>query len=51
VVEAKGGAGETVEDTGEVSPALDQALASGVQYLVNVILDASVAYPRRSSLA
>ncbi len=51
VVEALGGAGETVEDPGEVGPALDRALASGVPYLVNVILDASVAYPRRSSLA
>ncbi|HEU5085606.1 MAG TPA: acetolactate synthase [Acidimicrobiales bacterium] len=51
VVEALGGAGETVTDPAEVGPALDRALASGVPYLVNVITDPADAYPRSSNLA
>ena len=50
VVKALGGAGETVTDPGEVGPALDRAFASGVPYLVNVITDPAVIYPRSSNL-
>ncbi|TDC46494.1 acetolactate synthase [Micromonospora sp. KC207] len=51
VVEALGGAGETVEKAGDLAPALDRAFASGVPYLVNVLTDPADAYPRSSNLA
>jgi acetolactate synthase-1/2/3 large subunit len=51
VVRALGGAGETVDDPAQIGPALDRALASGVPYLVNVLTDPAVAYPRSSNLA
>jgi acetolactate synthase-1/2/3 large subunit len=51
VVRALGGAGELVRRPDELGPALDRALGAGVPYLVNVILDPDVAYPRTSSLA
>lgn len=51
VVTALGGAGEIVRDPGEIGPALDRALASGVPYLVNVITDPGDVYPRSSNLA
>jgi acetolactate synthase-1/2/3 large subunit len=51
VVEGLGGAGETVEHPGDLGPALDRAFAAGVPYLVNVITDPAVAYPRSSNLA
>jgi acetolactate synthase-1/2/3 large subunit len=51
VVRALGGAGETVERPGDIGPALDRAFASGVPYLVNVLTDPAVAYPRSSNLA
>ena len=51
VVQALGGAGETVARPEEIGPALDRALASGVPYLVNVLTDPAVAYPRSSNLA
>jgi acetolactate synthase I/II/III large subunit len=50
VVEALGGAGETVRDPREIGPALDRAFASGVPYLVNVMTDPADQYPRSSSL-
>lgn len=50
VVTALGGAGETVERPEDLGPALGRALASGVPYLVNVLTDPAVAYPRSSSL-
>jgi acetolactate synthase-1/2/3 large subunit len=50
VVRALGGAGELVRRPQDIGPALDRALASGVPYLVNVLLDPAVAYPRTSSL-
>ncbi len=50
VVRALGGAGELVRRPDEVGPALDRALASGVPYLVNVLLDPAIPYPRTSSL-
>jgi acetolactate synthase-1/2/3 large subunit len=50
VVKALGGAGETVSSSSEIGPALDRAFASGVPYLVNVLTDPTVAYPRSSVL-
>jgi acetolactate synthase I/II/III large subunit len=51
VVEALGGAGETVEEPDQLGAALDRALDSGVPYLVNVLTDPTDAYPRSSNLA
>ncbi|HEX6236343.1 MAG TPA: acetolactate synthase [Acidimicrobiales bacterium] len=51
VVDALGGAGETVTEPGGIGPALDRAFASGVPYLVNVLTDPADAYPRSSNLA
>jgi acetolactate synthase-1/2/3 large subunit len=51
VVEALGGAGETVEQPAELGPALRRAFDAGVPYLVNVITDPADAYPRSSNLA
>jgi acetolactate synthase-1/2/3 large subunit len=51
IVAALGGAGETVEKAGDLDSALDRAFASGVPYLINVLTDPSVAYPRSSNLA
>jgi acetolactate synthase I/II/III large subunit len=49
VVRALGGAGETVASPADVGPALDRAFASGVPYLVNVLTDPKVAYPRTTT--
>ena len=52
VVEALGGAGETVAKAGRPRPgACDRAFDSGVPYLVNVLTDPADAYPRSSNLA
>lgn len=51
VVSALGGAGEIVYRPDQVGPALDRAFAAGVPYLLNVMLDPDVVYPRSSSLA
>jgi acetolactate synthase-1/2/3 large subunit len=51
VVAALGGAGETVEKSADIGPALDRAFASGVPYLVNILTDPTVPYPRGSSSA
>jgi acetolactate synthase I/II/III large subunit len=48
IVDALGGAGETVEKPDELVPALERGFASGVPYLVNVLTDPDVAYPRKS---
>ena len=50
VVKALGGAGETVSAPADLGPALDRALASGVPYVVNVLLDPDAVYPRSSNL-
>jgi thiamine pyrophosphate-dependent acetolactate synthase large subunit-like protein len=50
VVRALGGAGELVSEPSDLGPALDRAFASGVPYLVNVLTDPAVAYPRSSNL-
>ncbi|MER7165471.1 acetolactate synthase [Micromonospora sp. NPDC000207] len=51
VVEALGGAGETVAKATDLGPALERAFAAGVPYLVNVLTDPADAYPRSSNLA
>jgi acetolactate synthase-1/2/3 large subunit len=49
VVRALGGAGELVTEPGQLGPALERAFASGVPYLVNVITDPEIAYPRSTT--
>lgn len=51
VVAALGGAGETVTHPAEVAAALRRGFDAGVPYLVNVVTDPGVAYPRRTVLA
>jgi acetolactate synthase I/II/III large subunit len=51
VVTALGGAGESVASPDELGPALKRAFASGVPYLINVMTDPAVAYPRSTALA
>ena len=50
VVQALGGAGETVSEAAGIGAALDRAFAAGVPYLVNVLTDPSDQYPRTSNL-
>jgi acetolactate synthase-1/2/3 large subunit len=49
VVRALGGAGELVTEPAAIGPALRRALAAGVPYLVNVVTDPEVAYPRSTT--
>jgi len=49
VVRALGGAGETVTQPQDIGPALDRAFASGVPYVVNVMTDPDIAYPRSTT--
>ncbi len=49
LVAALGGGGEMVTRPDEIGPALDRAFAAGVPYLVNVITDPAVAYPRSTT--
>ncbi len=49
VVQALGGDGETVSKPGDIGPALDRAFDSDVPYLVNVLTDPEVAYPRATT--
>lgn len=49
VVEALGGAGETVTEQSDIGQALDRAMSSGVPYLVNILTDPEVAYPRSTT--
>ena len=51
VVRALGGAGELVTAPGGIAPALRRAFASGVPYLVNVVTDPEIAYPRSTTQA
>jgi len=46
VVRALGGAGELVTDPQEIGPALKRAFAADAPYVVNVITDPDIAYPR-----
>jgi acetolactate synthase I/II/III large subunit len=49
VVRALGGAGELVTDASEVGPALRRAFDAGVPYMVNIVTDPQVAYPRSTT--
>jgi acetolactate synthase-1/2/3 large subunit len=49
VVAALGGAGELVTEPAGIAPALRRAFTSGVPYLVNVITDPQIAYPRSTT--
>lgn len=49
VVSALGGAGEVVTDITHLGPALDRAMNSGAPYVVNVMTDPEVAYPRTTT--
>lgn len=49
IVIALGGGGEVVTQPGEIGPAIDRAMASGIPYCVNVMTDPSVAYPRSTT--
>ena len=49
VVRALGGAGELVTAAADIGPALRHAFAAGVPYLVNVVTDPEVAYPRSTT--
>jgi acetolactate synthase-1/2/3 large subunit len=49
VSEALGGGGETVADPGELTAALQRGLAADGPYVVNVLLDPEVAYPRKTT--
>jgi acetolactate synthase-1/2/3 large subunit len=49
VVRALGGAGETVTRPDGIGPALRRAFDAGVPYMVNVITDPAVAYPRSTT--
>jgi acetolactate synthase-1/2/3 large subunit len=51
ILQAFGGAGETVEKASELPDAFDRAANSGVPYLLNVLTDPANAYPRTSNLA
>lgn len=51
MMEAFGGRGELVTAPGEIGPALRRAFDSGEPYLVNVLTDPAIAYPRSSNLA
>src|SRR5450755_4238031 len=49
VVAALGGAGEIVTAPGQIGPALRRGFDSGVPYLVNVLTDPRIAYPRSTT--
>ena len=49
VVRALGGAGEIVTAATGIAPALQRAVAAGAPYMVNVVTDPEVAYPRSTT--
>jgi acetolactate synthase-1/2/3 large subunit len=49
VVRALGGAGELVTEPGQIGPALRRAFAAGAPYMVNVVTDPEIAYPRSTT--
>jgi thiamine pyrophosphate-dependent acetolactate synthase large subunit-like protein len=49
VVRALGGVGELVTDPADIGPALRRAFDSGVPYLVNIVTDPGIAYPRSTT--
>ena len=46
-----GGKGELVDDPAEIAPAIKRAFDSGEPYVVNILTDPEIAYPRSSNLA
>lgn len=50
VVEAMNGAGETVTKPQDIAQAIRRGFDAGVPYMVNVLTDPSVAYPRSTAL-
>jgi acetolactate synthase-1/2/3 large subunit len=51
MMESFGGKGELVSEPDDLAPALKRALESGEPYLVNVLTDPEIAYPRSANLA
>jgi len=51
MMEAFGGRGELVADPDDIAPALKRAFDAGEPYLVNILTDPDVAYPRSANLA
>jgi acetolactate synthase-1/2/3 large subunit len=51
MVEALGGYGETVEQPGQIRPALERAFASGLPGCINVLLDPNKPYGRSTNVA
>jgi acetolactate synthase-1/2/3 large subunit len=49
IVTALGGGGEMVTQPGDIGPALDRAMSAGQPYLVNVMTDPEIAYPRSTT--
>ena len=49
MVRALGGAGELVTSPAGIAPALRRAFAANVPYLVNVVTDPEIAYPRSTT--
>jgi acetolactate synthase-1/2/3 large subunit len=49
VVRALGGAGELVTSPAEIAPALRRAFAANAPYLVNLVTDPEIAYPRSTT--
>jgi acetolactate synthase-1/2/3 large subunit len=49
VVRVLGGAGELVTAPADIAPALGRAFAANVPYLVNVVTDPEIAYPRSTT--
>jgi acetolactate synthase-1/2/3 large subunit len=49
VVRALGGAGELVSTAAGIGPALRRAFAANAPYLVNVVTDPEIAYPRSTT--
>jgi acetolactate synthase I/II/III large subunit len=49
VVRALGGAGELVTDPAGIGPALRRAFEANIPYLVNVVTDPEIAYPRSTT--
>jgi acetolactate synthase-1/2/3 large subunit len=50
-MEALGGKGETVTAPDEIGAAFKRAFDAGEPYLVNVLTDPEIAYPRSANLA
>ena len=51
MMESFGGKGELVTEPDDIGPALRRAFDSGEPYLVNVLTDPEIAYPRSANLA